>query len=1046
MKATVYKNDRIPIDFEIFKGTSNVREDFSRALLKVFLVTRDNKYVVQDFEAVDGIIAFMIPEELCEGSYSLEAIWLKNWEPVSVKKGIERNPHDIGFSHDSLMRARHDFAFSVTEYEEERTVYPGERIHVKSNVASYGYDGLGAYELSVMRGVFSGTEEEFIHLYTVNVEHVDEMLPKIEKAKSDADNAIEKANEANAKADNAIANANEANAKADNANAAAVKAVDNANAAAAKAREDGNAAMASAYLASSSASEIRQFMYSVSASGDIPESTIAQVGENRDKIFSVQMQEYEKSRTTAKYVGGLVPVPYRFGYYDTTDVSVGNTIYPDDIYKTSNKTICWLIALDGKEKYVSLNVYGNTIARRRWIILDELYNVIDVAGNSQSFVGNRIIPENAKYFLINNIIDENPEGIAYARLNYGIGEYAEQRKNDMFDNMIKELKLSSADFENYGGTMNYEPIMGCYFDLSSVRSEGVIYDYRANLKADPNYCCWVIPVKKGQRIKEDVAGNIYEHRRHAILDKYGKVIRLSSTTNVWSGFVTIKDDECIMIVNNSFADRAEPSVSSTFVGVGEINKEIDPTDTSGRGKRLSVENMAIVDGATTYSVNSFKVEKKDGVRYFASGRVGRADTPLVMYLDANGTPIGYQFADLVNEGEITSYPHTLVNVELTLPSGTNTIMVQGGLYDSGRCFVSVPTRMAVEELEDKISSISNKTKKDIKILGIGNSWTRDALRWLYAIAVKSGVKQVVVGHAYLGGSTLAHQYFGMDDEDYVYSHDGVPQKVHSTYQYWKYYGEHSNLANDFAAKKTPSTGYNNGLAGIGVTLQSVIADEDWDYVVMMPTMGYLGDITYWDRTDKSEGRININDFVARIKEEMDEDTLAKVKFGLACPWTWSDGTTRVPSKSMIDIYNHGVDIDMSNTAEVDKFLHNIHDVVQKSIIRLADYMGDNCNFIINSGLAIYNARNNSALVKCGYKCQRAKDNTHLAEGMPMYVASLTYAYELFGLDRREIDYYPTTTSNSVDGDVGNSDAVITPTSSIADQAKKTSWVSQMCSL
>jgi len=44
-------------------------------------------------------------------------------------------------------------------------------------------------------------------------------------------------------------------------------------------------------------------------------------------------------------------------------------------------------------------------------------------------------------------------------------------------------------------------------------------------------------------------------------------------------------------------------------------------------------------------------------------------------------------------------------------------------------------------------------KKTIKILGIGNSHTRDCLRYLYEILAHAGYN-ATVGHFYWGGSTL----------------------------------------------------------------------------------------------------------------------------------------------------------------------------------------------------------------------------------------------------------------------------------------------------
>ena len=93
----------------------------------------------------------------------------------------------------------------------------------------------------------------------------------------------------------------------------------------------------------------------------------------------------------------------------------------------------------------------------------------------------------------------------------------------------------------------------------------------------------------------------------------------------------------------------------------------------------------------------------------------------------------------------------------------------------------------------------------LRILGVGNSWTRDCMRWLSAIASSAG-RPVIVGHAYLGGSTLEQQFRGIDDHSYTYKHRNVDQIVHNTYQYWKYEGTDDPV-------KIPAKGYKNGLSG-----------------------------------------------------------------------------------------------------------------------------------------------------------------------------------------------------------------------------------------
>lgn len=276
----------------------------------------------------------------------------------------------------------------------------------------------------------------------------------------------------------------------------------------------------------------------------------------------------------------------------------------------------------------------------------------------------------------------------------------------------------------------------------------------------------------------------------------------------------------------------------------------------------------------------------------------------------------------------------------------------------------------------------------LRILGVGNSWTRDSMRWLSAIAARAG-RPVIVGHAYLGGSTLEQQYRGIDDTTYTYKHRNIDQVVHNTYQYWKYSGTDNPV-------KTPAEGYKNGLAGIGVTLESVVRDEPWNIVVFQPHVivkSHMPDYCGFD----------INTLVERIKSMMKPEVASAVKCGLMIPFSYPEGNTDY-RKNVVEAYNNGVW--PANQNEWDCLYENMHHHIQKDSRRLAAHMGENCSFVINVGQAIYNARAERTLSKYGYKLQRAQNNTHLAEGIPMYIASLCYAYVLLGLTPDEISFYP----------------------------------------
>ena len=288
-------------------------------------------------------------------------------------------------------------------------------------------------------------------------------------------------------------------------------------------------------------------------------------------------------------------------------------------------------------------------------------------------------------------------------------------------------------------------------------------------------------------------------------------------------------------------------------------------------------------------------------------------------------------------------------------------------------------------------SVSNYTSRDtVRILGVGNSWTRDAMRYLSAIAGSAG-QPLVVGHAYLGGSTLEDQWHGIHDTSYVYTHTGQPQKVHATYQYWKYEGGVDPV-------KTPSAAYENGLAGIGVTLERAVSDEPWDWIVFQPEATLGGD---WKRhLGQGAGGYSLEALISEVKGMMDPEAAAKVKTALMVPFAYPEGNTDYREK-FLAVYNHGRT--PRDQAGWDKLYRKQYQLIQKAAPRLCRRL--KMDAMINVGAAIQAARLDADLSSCGYLLQRRQNNTHLAEGIPKYIASLCYAYTLLGIQPEDITFY-----------------------------------------
>lgn len=316
-------------------------------------------------------------------------------------------------------------------------------------------------------------------------------------------------------------------------------------------------------------------------------------------------------------------------------------------------------------------------------------------------------------------------------------------------------------------------------------------------------------------------------------------------------------------------------------------------------------------------------------------------------------------------------------------------------------------------------------KRDtLYVLGVGNSWTRDAMRWLSAIA-KSAGRPVVVGHAYLGGSTLEQQYCGIDDLEFTYKHRNIDQVVHSTYQYWLY-----NCSED--PKKSPAKGYKNGLAGIGVTLESVVTDKAWEVVVLQP------EITARRYNLAKGGTFDLNLLVERIKKMMRPEVASKARFGLMVPFSYPQGNTDY-RKNVYMMYNNGVK--PASQAEWDVLYERVHHILQSDIFEIGKSMGENCEFYVNVGRAIYDGRQDKKLSESGYKLQRSQNNTHLSEGLAMYIASLAYAYTLLDIKQEDVTFYPKYSKDvQLTGDRGTTDLItVENTPSLAKRARKVAW-------
>lgn len=144
----VYQGDRIRIKVNVFKGRTNVLEDFSRANVKVFLRSAHTRSMIVSSIQNNSLLCETF-EGLEAGVYDLKVIWVKNGKSKEGRR--------------VLQQAEVTGVFAVTDNAEEATnLSSGQVLRVDTRASSYGYDGLDAYELAVLRGKWSGTEEEWL--------------------------------------------------------------------------------------------------------------------------------------------------------------------------------------------------------------------------------------------------------------------------------------------------------------------------------------------------------------------------------------------------------------------------------------------------------------------------------------------------------------------------------------------------------------------------------------------------------------------------------------------------------------------------------------------------------------------------------------------------------------------------------------------------------------------------------------------------------------------------------------------------------------------
>lgn len=139
-----------------------------------------------------------------------------------------------------------------------------------------------------------------------------------------------------------------------------------------------------------------------------------------------------------------------------------------------------------------------------------------------------------------------------------------------------------------------------------------------------------------------------------------------------------------------------------------------------------------------------------------------------------------------------------------------------------------------------------KAKKSIKILAIGNSFSCDAVEYMWDMAHSVGCKEIIIGNLNIGGCSLDRHY--------------------------------DNIVNDLPVYDYGKNTDGNWTSKSGVTLEYGLTDEDWDYVTLQQVSGYHGDPDSYQHLEDIVKYLNKN------------KTNKKCKFAWQMTWAY-EGTS-----------------------------------------------------------------------------------------------------------------------------------------------------------
>lgn len=165
----------LKLDWDIYKQRTTVKEDFSRAEFWTMLTSARRSVYLPTYVSEDGsILCDQLPTNLEVGVWGIKIIWAKN--VCDFSSAIEMAKHG------KLQVSEVSQLLYITDNPSEADNVPdGKTIHIISTAATYGYDGISAYERALILGYATVggrvlNEDEYIG----NIHDMNERMEQIE--------------------------------------------------------------------------------------------------------------------------------------------------------------------------------------------------------------------------------------------------------------------------------------------------------------------------------------------------------------------------------------------------------------------------------------------------------------------------------------------------------------------------------------------------------------------------------------------------------------------------------------------------------------------------------------------------------------------------------------------------------------------------------------------------------------------------------------------------------------------------------------------------